>query len=900
MRPEGSRGWSVENGVAETAMSSRVSRPHPLAKIIFHALLLVIPLDVRREYGPQMWRDVARTHTEGERTYGRFTSMWLFICAYGDLVAIGLRERCAVIFRDIVFALRSLRKTPLFTFVIIATVAVAIGANAAVFSVLHAVVLTPLPYGQPQNLVTIYSTSKLTPKLPSSLDDAEDIRSQNRVFTDVAFALRDSATLTGTGKPQALDGVNATWSAFDVLGIRPELGRFFKTGDEKLGGPEIVVISDRLWRATFGADASVIGRIIKLDALRCRVIGVAPPRFQFPLPSAGMFTPDYWAVVRPGPQDHGRGNHAFNLIARLRPGVSIAAANADVTRIAASLARRYPATNSDVGARVVSFTDEFIGGVRPLLIAAFAAVFGVVLIACANVANLLLSRGAARDRELAIRNAIGATRRRIVAQILTETFLLVTIGGVLGVALAVALVRSFIALDPPGIPRLDEIGIEGTVVTYTLAIVGLCVLVSGIVPALSLSRPHLVDALKVAGSGGDASRGARARNTFVILEIAVSVALVMTSGLIVRSFMTLANTPLGIATEDVHVAAFPGLPQARYGSVKLLNGYYRDSVARVQSIPGVRWAAWAASAPLVGRRGALVAAIEGHPRPVGQRDVVNVDIVGTEYFLALGIPLKTGRAFTDDDRVGSAPVVIVDEAFAGTYFNGRAIGHWISPGASLEGPPPRRTIVGVVGNVRRSFAAAYEPNLYIPLAQFPFDGGGSMLVRMRPGVHDDTAIAAAMTAPDPLLIAAPKIRTFQSYADGALARARLNAALLGFLGLVALFLATSGVYGVVSFGVAQRTKELGIRMALGAHGSAIVRNVLVRAARLLIVGILGGVALAGLAAELSRSLLFGVDTFDLATYAIVILVVAIAALLAALIPALRATRVDPVVALRQL
>ena len=802
-----------------------------------------------------------------------------------------------MIVRDIVFALRSLRKTPLFTLIIIATLAVAIGANAAVFSVLRAVVFAPLPYSEPQGLVAIFSTNALSRKFSSSLPDEEDIRAQNRVFTDVAAGTPDNTTLTGVGKPQVLTGVNTTWPAFDILGVRPEIGRFFNAGDAKRGSAIPMIISDRLWRGTFGADPNVIGRTVTLDAQPVRVIGVAPPRLQYPLPRSGMLSPDYWTVLRPGP-DAGRGEHVLSLIARLRPGVSIAAADADVTRIAAALAQRYPATNTGFGAQVVSFSDEFLGAVRPLLIAAFGAVFGLIVIACANVANLLLSRSASRDRELAIRFAIGATRRRIVAQMLTETMLFAVVGGVLGFVLAAVLVRGFIALDPPGIPRLDEIRVDGIVAAYTFAIVALCALASGIVPALTLSRPQLADALKAAGRGGDASRGTRARNAFVVLEIAISVALVVTSGLIVRSFITLANTPLGISTTDVYVATFPGLPQVRYASPKLINGYYDDSVARVRAIPGVQSVAWALTAPLLGGRGVLATAIEGRPTRAGQEAVIDFDIVGPSYFSGLGIPLKAGRAFTDHDRFGSAPVAIVDEAFAHTYFNGNAVGHWITPGASLGGPPPRRTIVGVVGNVRRSFTNEYRPNTYMPLAQLPL-GGGSLLVHVLPGVRADTAIAAAMTAPDPL-IAAPKITTYQSYADKALARTRSSALLLGLLGLVALFLAVAGIYGVVSFDVAQRTQEFGIRMALGARAKAIVSNVIVRAARLALVGILGGVVFAGLAAGFLRSLFFGVSTLDPSTYAIVVIVVAAAALLAALIPALRATRVNPVVALREL
>jgi putative ABC transport system permease protein len=873
--------------------------PHPLTKIFFHVLLLLAPPDFRREYSVAMWRDLALTLVEEEHIHGPFASLWLCLCAFGDIVTTGLRERGTMIVRDIVFALRSLRRTPMFTAVIITTLAVAIGANAAVFSVLRAVVLAPLPYTEPENLVSIYTAGKTIPAYATSQPDAEDIRAQNRVFTDVAMADNDLSTMTGVGKAQALTGILTTWPIFDVLGIRPEIGRFFNTAEEKKGSGDPLIISDHLWRTTFGANVNVVGRSVTLDSQVYRVIGVAPPRFQFPMPQSGLLSPDYWKILR-SDLNNRRSAHFLRLIARLRPGVSLTAANADVNRITVQLARRYPLTNAIFGGALVrSFADEFIGAVRPLLIAAFGAVVGVVVIACANVANLLLSRSAARDLELAIRFAIGAARRRIVAQILTETAVLTVVSGVLGVLLAEALLRGFVALNPPGVPRLGEVAVDGIVLTYTFVSVGVCALASGIVPALALSRPQLVEALKVAGRGGDASRGARMRNAFVVLEIAISVALVVTSGLIVRSFVTLANTPLGVRVDDVAIASFPGLARARYGSPILVNHFYSDSLARVRAIPGVRAAAWAYTAPLIPTNGLLSTAMEGHPKPVGREAAVNFNVVSPGYFSALDVPLKTGRAFTDQDRLTSAPVIIVDEVFARTYFNGNALGHWILPGASLGGkPPPRRVIVGVVANVRTSFANAYQPNMYIPLAQLPF-GGGSMLVQTSPGIHVDAAVAAAITASDPLL-AEPTIQSLQTYADSTLASTRLSVVLLGSLGIVALFLAVAGVYGVVSFGVAQRTQEFGIRMALGARGDAIVRNVLARAVSLALVGILAGVVLAGFASGLVRSLLFGVGTIDPATYAVVVIVVAVAALLAALIPALRATRVDPVVALRQL
>jgi predicted permease len=843
-----------------------------------------------------MWHDLANSMAEEEELHGSFASFGLFVRACCDAVIAGFAERFAMIFRDIIFAFRSLRRTPLFSLVIIATLAVAIGANAAVFSVLRAVVFAPLPYAEPQNLVVVHRLQGGFDLQAWSLPNAQDIREQNRVFTDVAVTTHQRGTITGVGKPRQLYGMQTTWPVFNILGVHPELGRFFQAGDEQPGSGLPIIVSDNLWRTAFGSDTQIIGRAMTLDAQSYRVIGVAPPRFRFPYSLfRQLVDADYWTVLRTDPKTYTRGSNSFGMIARLRPGITSAAATADVSRVIAGLARRYPASNATLTARLVPFTDVFIGDVRPLLFAAFGAVVGIVAIACANVANLILSRSAARDRELAIRFAIGATRRRIVSQILTETLLLAIGSGILGIALAAALINAFIAFNPLQIPRLDDIHIDAVVVAYTFGIVALCAVASGIVPALALSRPQLAEALKAAGRGGDSSRGTRARNAFVVLEIAISVALVVSSGLIVRSFATLANTPLGIDVHNVSVASFAGLPQARYRTQAQIANFYRDSAERVRTIPGVLSAAWVVgTSPLLTRGFNGPMNVEGRPEPIG--DAVSAAFVGPQIFSAYGMELKAGRSFTDRDRLGAAPVAIVDEAFEHAYFRGSAIGQWVNPfGAG------RMTIVGVVANVRNSFASPYEPNCYIPIQQLTFTltDGVRLLVRTRPGVHLDAAIATAVTASDPLLAAA-QVRSLQSFADEALTQTRFSALLIGSLGLVALFLAVAGIYAVVSFGVAQRTQEFGIRRALGARGSAIIRNVLARAARLAGVGILGGIILAGFAAGLVRDQLFETTTLDPLTYGIVILLVAFAAFLASLGPAMRAIRVDPVVALRQL
>ena len=685
-------------------------RPRRFAAFVFNALLFIAPRDFRAEYGRSMWRDLADNLAEERLLHGWLASLVLFAGACGDVVVSGSRERFAMIARDVVFALRSLRKTPLFTAVVIVTLALAIGANAAVFSVLRAVVLAPLPYAQPQNLVSLATTSSANESSVSSLPDVLDVRARNRVFDDVAALRRSRATITGIGRPQALQGFMATWPAFAVLGTQPELGRFFAVGDERAGSGEPIVVSDRMWRQMLGANADAIGRSITLDARSYRVIGVAPPGSLFPLPDAhSLEPPDYWTILRPDPKTYARSEQRFGVIARLRQGVSLAAANADLARISGLLRAQYPATDSGFAMRATPFADIFIGPIRPILVAAFGAVGGVLIIACANVANLLLSRSAARDRELAIRFAIGATRGRIVSQILTETWLFAGISGMLGLALAWALVGSFVALDPPGVPRLTDIRVDGSVAAYTFTIVLFCTFAGGLVPALALSKPQLSDALKAAGRGGDANRGARARNAFVIAEIAISVALVVTSGLIVRSFATLADTPLGFSVDGVRVATFTGLPAARYGSDASIAEFYRASAAAVNAVPGVERAAWiAGTTALLGSEMSSSSAMQDIAQPVNQEFIIPEAAIGPQYFAVTGISLIAGRAIGAGDRLGSAPIAVVNRAFADRYYHGRPIGKWIAPSLGSREPPLHRTIVGVVANVRNSFTSDYQ------------------------------------------------------------------------------------------------------------------------------------------------------------------------------------------------
>jgi putative ABC transport system permease protein len=698
-------------------------------------------------------------------------------------------------------------------------------------------------------------------------------------------------------------GIPTTPDLFIVLAVRPELGRFFLPADEKKGAAPAVVISDNLWRRVFDASRTVIGMHVRLDGRVAIVVGVAPPGLKQPAHGSDLVKTDYWSAWQRNGESDDRGIPDVQGIARLRNGITLAAAQADLRMIQARLATRYSKSDGRFGVLVRPLADAVVGDVRPFLLAIFAAVAAVLLVACANVANMLLSRGATRDRELAIRAANGASRMRIVAQLFVETLIFAVLGGLGGLVLCAVGIHTFIGTQPD-LPRVDTIAFAPVTALYVLGIVGFCTLAAGLAPALTLSQREVADALKAAGRGGDANRGSRVRAGLVIAEIALTLALVVASALVVRSFVTLTHQALGFSSKDVLVSDTIHLPDTgsamNPAASPATGAFYDRLLPRIRAIPGVRLASPAATVPFMESEYHTGFSIVGQAHSGQTKSDSWLNLAGPQFFGLLGIALIEGRAFTARDRLGTSDVALVNEAFVRRYLSGkRTLGMRIVPTIALGAThktPPERTIVGVVGDVRETYDQAPSPMIYLPYAQTPMDPA-ILVVKAAPGARIAGAVAAAIPAADRLL-PAPTVRDLDSYMNDDAARARLGAVTLGALGVVAFVLAIAGIYAVVSYGVAQRTHELGVRMALGARAPQIVQRVVGGTLGLTIIGVLCGVVVGAFTVRLVADQLYGVKPYDALTFGIVILAMTFASIAAALIPARRATRVDPIVALR--
>jgi predicted permease len=692
-----------------------------VATSLLRLLLYAAPAQFRRECGRHISSDFREGLLEEAHVHGPLAAAAFALRVYADTLWNALYEYGAMILRDVIFAARSLRRTPLFAFVVIATLALAIGANATAFSILRGVVLAPLPYRDASRLVAVTGTFKGAP-FAMSIPDFRDVRDQNTTLSGLAAFTADQHTLTEHGPARMLNGVQTTANLFDVLGAQPLLGRALVPADDRVGSPSVIVISYRLWQSVFSGDPKAIGSVVRLDGDAKRIVGVMPPSFRQPSDPAGaargggFIEADYWTALQPDSKAYARNDHFAAAVGRLRRGVSLATARADVHTVFARLVARYPNDDTNFGVAVRSLQNAVVGSAGPLLFAIFGAVTGVLLVACANVANLLLSRATARERELAIRSALGAPRRRIVAQLLTETFLFCACGGLLGFFLAYLAVSGFVALHPD-LPRASNVTLDWLSALYTLGIVALATLVAGLIPALSLSSRKVALALRSAGRGGDASGGRKTRAALVVVEIALALSLLVSSGLIERSYLALTHQPLGFSARNVLVASGISLPQYRYKTDSLQLAFYDRVAAHVRAIPGIRDAAWAFTAPFVTQNNNLVSyfGIVGHPSPPSARPFANLNVVGSSYFRLLGIGVLRGRAFGSQDTSKAAPVIVVNEAFAQRYFgNKSALGRQITGLSAKPG-----TIVGVVANARNTYAAPAPPTIYGPLQQGP-------------------------------------------------------------------------------------------------------------------------------------------------------------------------------------
>jgi putative ABC transport system permease protein len=807
--------------------------------------------------------------------------------------------------QDIRFGLRMLLKSPSVSIVATIALALGIGANTAIFSVVNAVLLQPLPFPNPNSLFAVWETA---PRLgrergSHSYPNFFDFRAQSTVFEKVACYHGGDFIMTGRGEPARLQGSIVTADLFPLLGVKPMLGRVFLPDEDKpTETGRVVILSHSLFQQRFGGDASILNQPITLDGIRFTVVGVMPPAFEFPVQNDPV---ELWTTIAGDaggsePVTGQRGAHFLRVIARLKSGVTPEQAQAEMTTIGARLEQQYPDTNTQRSLRIEPALTALVGDVRPKLFILLGAVACVLLIACANVANLLLARATGRHKEMAIRSALGASRVRVVRQLLTESVMLSLAGGALGLLLAVWWSDLLVTLGKDDIPRAVHVGIDWRVLGFTLGVSLLTGLIFGLAPAFHSSKTELVETLKEGGRGtSEGARRNRVRNVLVVSELAIAVVLLVFAGLLIQSLWRLQKVNSGLQPENV-LTFNVVLPEIKYKAEKQ-SQFFIDLKQRLQTTPGVVATSMIYPLPLSDERFVISFEIDG--RPMAPKDHPSADFftAGVDYFKTMGIPITKGRDFNDHDKHGSTPVVIVTEKFARDFFpNEEAVGKRIRPGIGTfeDEDTPWREIVGLVGDVRnRGLDTPPPPAYYVPQTQVPF----SQLVGVIKTSNDPRSLISAVTKEvgamdqDVPLFA---VKTMDEYMSTSVAGPRFSTTLLSIFAAVALVLTIVGLYGVMSYSVAQRTNEIGIRLALGAQSRDVLLMIVKQGGMLIVLGLVIGMAGAYVVTRLITSWLFEVKAKDPFTFAAVAVLLAIVGLLACYIPALRATKVDPMDALR--
>jgi putative ABC transport system permease protein len=808
--------------------------------------------------------------------------------------------------RDLRYAIRVLLARPGFTAVAVLTLALGIGANTAIFTVVNAVLLRPLPFGEPDRLVLLAERTTQLPTVTTSWPNYVDWRDGSRSFEAVAAMRPLTMTLTEQGEPDRLAAKMVTASLLPMLRVSPAIGRAFTEDDDKAGAEGVVLLSDALWRRRFGAAPDVIGRSITLDNQPYAVVGVMPPGFQLLQPADLLIPIAPWAVTLPS-DDRGWHPGIFPL-ARLKASVDLPTAQAELDVISARLAAQYPEGNHGVSVEAKPLHDFAVQNVRQSLLVLVAAVGFVLLIACANVANLLLARAVGRQKEIAIRTAIGASRVRIAAQLIVESVVLAVGGGLMGLLLAVWAVPLLAALAGANTPGAGTIAIDPAALVFTLAVSIATGFVFGLAPALQTARVDVSAAINEGGRGAAAGAGHhRLRSLLVVTEMALATMLLVGAGLLTRSLVRLQDVSPGFVAAGVLVADAP-LSPVKYSTAAARNAFVDRLRERARRLPGVTFADVATAPPFSGNGSSIHFNIIGRP-PKGPEDyiITGYRAVSEGYFGALGIPLVAGRIFTSRDRDESPPVAIVNETFVRRFLGGAAkpsLGARAQLGTTPEDDAPVMEIVGVVGDTKQAFEAATQPTMYVPYEQYPLEILAGMyrnlsIVLKTAGVPASAAggLRAAVREVDrdqPLV----RLRTMEEAMAESVSQPRLRTMLLALFSAVALALSLVGVYGVMAYAVSERTHEIGVRMALGASPADIRSLVVGQGTRLAGIGV--GIGIAGALAT-SRglgALLFGVSATDPATFALAAVFLAVAGVAAAYVPARRASRIDPVVLLR--
>ena len=800
---------------------------------------------------------------------------------------------------DLRYSFRMLRKSPGFTIIAVLTLALGIGANTAIFSVINAVLLRPLPYPESDRLVILAETDTDQPSISISFPDYLDWKKDNHVFDELAVTRRESYNLSGLPgrQPEQISGAIVTANFFKVIGLKPQIGRVFTSEEDRAGGPQVAVIGDQLWQRIFQRDPRVLGRSVNFGGQFYTIIGVMPPQMFSPrtvevwFPLMRRATGTSWTMRENHPGLYGWG--------RLKKGVSLEDAGAELSAITARLSKLYPDSNSKVGATVTRLLENQVGEYRASLTLLLAAVVVVLLIGCANLANLLAARGASRSREFAVRVAIGATRWQIVKQLLIESLVLALFGGALGFAFAAWGRDLLVALCPAGVRRFQETNLDGWVMAFTGLLALVTSILFGLWPAWTTSRANVQVALKSGAHGSSDAPGARrSRELLIVIEVALTLVLLSSAALVLKSFAKTMALSLGFEPRNL-LTARVDLPSPAYDDEKKLIVFSNALLGKLQQIPGVEKAAVAANPPfMTGWQDGFLP--EGAPEPPpGQQPSAEMAVVTNDYFPTIGTPLLRGRSFQEQDTKDAPPIMIVDQLMVDRYFQGRdPIGKRIRIATDDSGRK-MRTIVGVVPRLKvyGYDEVASLPQIYLPMLQQPQTG---LVILLRTSLPSESLekslrqIVASLDSAQPVF----EVRTMQARVAETWATPRLMTFLLATFAGLALSLAVIGLYGVMAYNGLRRMREIGVRLALGARRRQISVMLVRQGIRLLAIGLLVGFGGAFALSHVIRSLLFSVSAADPMVYLVVSLVLGGAAMLACWIPARRAARVDPIITLR--
>ena len=798
--------------------------------------------------------------------------------------------------QDVRYGLRALRRSPGFTAVAVLTLALGIGANTAIFTVLNGVLFRPLPYTDAGRLVLLWESIKDYPEIPVSYPNFLDWRGRLRSFDDVGlYRGFGNFTLTGRGNAERVRGGLASGSLFTTLGVQPSLGRVFESRDDQVGAERVAVIADAFWQQRFGGDSTAIGETLMLDGVSYTIVGVLPPRVQ-------LAQRDVWiplGLFANTERFSSRENHSGTVgVGRLKPGVTLAQMQADLDATYAQLRADYPRENAGIGASGGFLLDQVLGSIRPALYVIAGAVSLVLLIACANVANLLLGRATSRQRELSLRLALGARRGRIIRQLLTESVLLSGIGGALGVALAWAGVRVLLSLRPSNLPRLVDIHLDPTVLVFALLLSVVTGVAFGVIPALQAARGDLVGSIRDGGRGATAGvLRLKMRSTLMVTEIALALVLLVSAGLLLRSVRNLTHVDIGADPRNVVVGSVT-LPETKYPDSTRQAAAFAALLEGVRAIPGVREAAVASDLPVTTEWQSGVTFEALPPVEVGKEPLLNIVIADQDWFRTMRMRLLVGCDIAASDVANAPPVAVISETMASRLGGpAKAIGQRVKLGRAT-GTNPWLTIVGVVNDTKDiGLEVASRGTMYLPFAQKPTASLWLAVRTTGPASAIVPALRGALAVVDPDVPLA-NVQTIDEMVAGSIAQPRFSMLMLGIFATIALLLAAIGIYGVISYSVAQRAHEIGVRMALGARQVDVVRMVARQVLVMAAIGIAIGGALALAAGGVLTKLLFGVRPSDPLTFGAVAVGLAAVALVAAAVPAWRAARLDPVAALR--